>query len=308
MSLLEHYQELAASAETQEVTRPHVPSPPHDIARMQAQLQHLRISPERPTFESLCRPPVPAPPSLSPAHSPKTSPPQSPAKEGAQSEQQRFVSGLEPMEPFTSRQRCAHDLAVRLAESDEELLESLTGTVPGLLHLAAEAEANHDSLTVGVVLSCLTNMSFGKGTAAVMREGASVSALLVRCIMAGAEGSCGYALACASNLSTQQGLLQALAEAGADSTLRTLSRQSGPPGRYARTIHDNLQRHRQQRLRPASARKDLSSGLAGAASMRNLQSPRSSLAGTVRRAASFGRYRKSMAASPTPIDLLGGGI
>ena len=155
-SLLQHYQELAAEAEANEksslaTTPPHVATPPHEIARMQAQLEGLQLSPK---FEALCRQPLPAPPSLSPPESPQLSPASSPAKparadsavypnqearhaehensEAADAcrpehensaltaEGQRFISGLDAAEPFTSRQRCAHELACRLADSDGE--------------------------------------------------------------------------------------------------------------------------------------------------------------------------------------------
>ena len=228
-----------------------------------------------------------------------------------------FTAGLEPTEPFVDRQHCAHALACRLAAHDdrvEPLIPLLEEAVPSLLQLALEAEVACDGVTLGVVLSCLTNMSFGDGTAVVMRHGAAVGELIARCVVADTEPAIGYALACASNLCTQPALLRALDEAdGAEAVLRRTAKGGlcdGASAHYAKAVLDGL-RNRRELWKAAAPPPPRKEGLAAAASFRSLQSPRmgNAVAATVRRVSSFGRRSRPSSAVPMPkLDSLAGAV
>ncbi len=146
-----------------------------------------------------------------------------------------------------------------------------------------------------------------------------VGALLARTIAAEAAPACGYALACASNLTAQPALRRALEAApGAEAALRRTARQTHgvADARYAKMVLDGLQKQRgvgaplrpqSAAARPQSARPQLAHGKENSGSLRVLQSPR--LQATVRRVSSFGRSRRpqlSASPMPQPFDLLAG--
>lgn len=247
------------------------------------------------------------------AHQPGAADPAAEAAGPDDTEARGFTSGLEPTEPFVDRQRCAHALACRLAAHDdtvEPLIPLLEEAVPLLLQLAAEAEGASDCLTVGVVLSCLTNMSFGAGTAVVMQHGTAVGELVARCVVADAEPAVGYALACASNLCTQPAMLRALdAAEGAEPVLRRTAKGDGAAPRYARAVLDGLHSRRELWKAAAPPPRKEPSAVGRAASLRSLQSPRNAVVATVRRVSSFGRRSRPSSAVLMPkLDVLAGAV
>ena len=333
MSLLKHYQEIAAAAEAAEAAaeaaRRSPPPPPTELAataepspapatldadafELDDGADDFELDDGRDDQDENSLNPCSWVPAQFSQQSDPTDAPAGPDDAEARS----FTEGLEPTEPFVDRQHCAHALACRLAAHDdsvEPLVPLLEEAVPSLLQLAQEAEAASDGVTLGVVLSCLTNMSFGDGTAVVMQHGAAVSELIARCVVADTEPAVGYALACASNLCTQPALLRALdAAEGAEAVLRRTSKGGGTSARYAKAVLDGLHSRRElwKAAAPPPSRKEPSAvGLAAAASLRSLQSPRNAVAATVRRVSSFGRRSRPSSAVPMPkLDTLAGAV
>ena len=161
------------------------------------------------------------------------------------SEAYAYVDRLQANERYADRQRTAHKLAKSLAglhaSAPDDALELLrhidaigsqmnAPLVASLLDLVADAQEAQppDAFTVQLVLTCLTNMSVGSGIKAILSEGDAIQ-VLVSCLVANAERTRDFTLACVYNLASTTErrlqplralLLDALISGGVRSTLR----------------------------------------------------------------------------------------
>lgn len=234
-------------------------------------------------------------------------------------EARRLTDGVHPGEDYHLRQYAAHAIASALARSNEAATAlanaffASSGVVRSLLHLAFDADARNDPLTVDIVLACLTNLSgeiSGSGITLIMHEGEAVASMLVRVLAEGhSTSSISYATACLCNLRAQPAVLAALETApAAAARLRELGRTAhGDTASYAHALVTALQaRTRGARaMRPASAavRRNPSIGSLLPSSPRCSVGDGSMLSQTVRRVASFGRVRTKQTAPVLYSDL-----
>ena len=211
-----------------------------------------------------------------------------------------YVDRLQASEQYADRQRTAHMLARSLAglhaSAPDDALELLRhldtiGTqmdaplVASLLDLVADAQEAQppDAFTVQLVLSCLTNMSVGTGIKAILSETDAIQ-VLVSCLVASADRTRDFALACVYNLASTTErrlqplralLLDALISGGVRSTLRRTVRLSTEQNaEYAQTTLNYMLGRRNElsrtRSNSSSARTVAASPLAGPALHRSV--------------------------------------
>ena len=212
---------------------------------------------------------------------------QSPSSSSASStplwqEAYRLVEQLQSSEPYAQRQQAAHQLSSLLARLHAsapldalELLRHLEAVgrtsgasiVLSLLELAADAaEAQPtDSVTVQLVLSCLTNMSVGSGVEAILRDGRAVQIILSGLVSAD-QRTREFSLACAYNLANtterrlahfRAALLDSLASPAVQPSLKRAARQgTAQTAMHAQVVLNYTLERRAQLARGARSSKE----------------------------------------------------
>ena len=194
----------------------------------------------------------------------------------------RLVEQLQGSEPYAHRQQAAHQLSSTLARLHAsapldalELLRHLeavgrtsgASVVLSLLELAADAAAAQpaDSVTVQLVLSCLTNMSVGSGVDAILRDGRAVQMILSALVSAD-QRTREFSLACAYNLAStterrlahfRAALLDSLASPAVQPSLKRAARQgSAQAAMHAQVVLNYTLERRAQLARGARSSRE----------------------------------------------------
>ena len=194
----------------------------------------------------------------------------------------RLVEQLQGSEPYAHRQQAAHQLSSTLARLHAsapldalELLRHLeavgrtsgASVVLSLLDLAADAAAAQptDSVTVQLVLSCLTNMSVGSGVDAILRDGRAVQMILSALVSAD-QRTREFSLACAYNLAStterrlahfRAALLDSLASPAVQPSLKRAARQgSAQAAMHAQVVLNYTLERRAQLARGARSSRE----------------------------------------------------
>ena len=194
----------------------------------------------------------------------------------------RLAEQLQSSEPYAHRQQAAHQLSSTLARLHAsapldalELLRHLEAVgrtsgasiVLSLLELAADAAAAQpaDSVTVQLVLSCLTNMSVGSGVDAILRDGRAVQMILSALVSAD-QRTREFSLACAYNLAStterrlahfRAALLDSLASPAVQPSLKRAARQgSAQAAMHAQVVLNYTLERRAQLARGARSSKE----------------------------------------------------
>ena len=194
----------------------------------------------------------------------------------------RLVEQLQSSEQYAHRQQAAHQLSSTLARLHAsapldalELLRHIEAIgktmdaplVLSLLELAAEAgEAQPtDSVTVQLVLSCLTNMSVGSGIEAILREGRAVQ-MIISWLVSADQRTREFSLACAYNLAStaerrlahfRAVLLDSLASPGVQPSLKRAAREgTGQTAMHAQMMLNYKLERRAELARGARSSKE----------------------------------------------------
>ena len=194
----------------------------------------------------------------------------------------RLVEQLQSSEQYAHRQQAAHQLSSTLARLHAsapldalELLRHIEAVgktmdaplVLSLLELAAEAgEAQPtDSVTVQLVLSCLTNMSVGSGIEAILREGRAVQ-MIISWLVSADQRTREFSLACAYNLAStaerrlahfRAVLLDSLASPGVQPSLKRAAREgTGQTAMHAQMMLNYKLERRAELARGARSSKE----------------------------------------------------
>jgi hypothetical protein len=194
----------------------------------------------------------------------------------------RLVEQLQSSEQYAHRQQAAHQLSSTLARLHAsapldalELLRHIEAVgktmdaplVLSLLELAVEAaEAQPtDSVTVQLVLSCLTNMSVGSGIEAILREGRAVQ-MIISWLVSADQRTREFSLACAYNLAStterrlahfRAVLLDSLASPGVQPSLKRAAREgTGQTAMHAQMMLNYKLERRAELARGARSSKE----------------------------------------------------
>jgi len=166
------------------------------------------------------------------------------------------VEGQIRSEYLADRRKGAHELATALSLSNEkaglanEAKEYLLvhPVLPALMAMAVSAEAGkYDTLSVQLVLSCVTNLSYIGLTAKMIEEDPALTAFIVRTLHASVDSPAllAYSMPAAYNLSSESGLLDALQTGGVTDLLQEVAKSADPlASRYAKHTMSNLRKHR----------------------------------------------------------------
>ena len=194
----------------------------------------------------------------------------------------RLVEQLQSSERYAHRQQAAHQLSSTLARLHAsapldalELLRHIEAVgktmdappVLSLLELAVEAEEAQptDTVTVQLVLSCLTNMSVGSGIEAILREGRAVQ-MIISWLVSADQRTREFSLACAYNLAStaerrlahfRAVLLDSLASPGVQPSLKRAAREgTGQTAMHAQMMLNYKLERRAELARGARSSKE----------------------------------------------------
>ena len=194
----------------------------------------------------------------------------------------RLVEQLQSSERYAHRQQAAHQLSSTLARLHAsapldalELLRHIEAVgktmdappVLSLLELAVEAEEAQptDTVTVQLVLSCLTNMSVGSGIEAILREGRAVQ-MMISWLVSADQRTREFSLACVYNLASTTDrrlahfravLLDSLASPGVQPSLKRAAREgTGQTAMHAQMMLNYKLERRAELARGARSSKE----------------------------------------------------